>query len=67
MSDPLNIILWGVAIFVVLMIISYLLPIIILTIANVLSLFVGVKDHLAYRKKYKNVVKQARRKKQLNK
>jgi len=50
MNDPLNIILWGVAIFIVLIILSYLLPILVLTIASVLSLFIGVTEHLAYRK-----------------
>lgn len=62
MNDPLNIILWGVAIFIVLIILSYLLPILVLTIASVLSLFVGVKENLAYRKKYKKAVKQTRNK-----
>lgn len=60
MTDPLNIILWGVAIFVVLSILSYLLPIIILTIVNLLSLFDGLKEHLAFRKRYKKAVKRTR-------
>lgn len=62
MNEPLNIILWGVAIFVVLMLLSYLLPILILGIVGIANVFMLTKEHLTHRKKYKKAVKQTRNK-----
>lgn len=62
MNEPLNIILWGVAIFVVLMLLSYLLPIVILGIVGIANLFLIAKEHLTHKKKYKKAVKQTRNK-----
>lgn len=62
MNEPLNIILWGVAIFVVLMLLSYLLPILLLGIIGIANVFMLTKEHLTHRKKYKKAVKQTRNK-----
>ncbi|WP_016998693.1 MULTISPECIES: hypothetical protein [Mammaliicoccus] len=61
MNEPLNIILWGVAIFVVLMLLSYLLPILILGIVGIANLFVIAKEHRELKKAHKKAFEERRK------
>ncbi|WP_426366323.1 hypothetical protein [Mammaliicoccus lentus] len=61
MNEPLNIILWGLAIFVVLMLLSYLLPILLLGIIGIANLFVIAKEQRELKNAHKKAFEERRK------